>query len=254
MGERRFEGREREFVKRESVSRQSGLAHAVQSRTMADVPLLLGHRGTSALRSAGENTVRSFDLALQHGCDGFEFDVRRSKDGVGVICHGTIFHGVSIPKATASQLPRLPLLGDILARYASCAFLDIELKVSGLAQQLLSALCEHVPERGYVVSSFVPEILIELRIHSDSVPLGLICRNRKQLQRWQDLPVQYVIPYRSLITQQLVRNVRNAGKLLFAWTVNDRARMLRLADWGVDGIISDKTELLVKTLKPHSQE
>ena len=37
---------------------------------------------------------------------------------------------------------------------------------------------------------------------------------------------------------------------LFAWTVNEKASMFRLADWGVDGIISDKTELLVRTLKP----
>ena len=36
---------------------------------------------------------------------------------------------------------------------------------------------------------------------------------------------------------------------IFVWTVNDPEAMLRLAAWGVDGIISDDTELLVRTLR-----
>jgi glycerophosphoryl diester phosphodiesterase len=47
----------------------------------------------------------------------------------------------------------------------------------------------------------------------------------------------------------LVREVHEAGKKLFAWTVNGPATMLQLAEWGVDAIVSDKTELLAKTFK-----
>ena len=43
--------------------------------------------------------------------------------------------------------------------------------------------------------------------------------------------------------------MHNAGKNLLTWTVNDPDVMLRLADWGVDGIISDETELLVQTFR-----
>jgi glycerophosphoryl diester phosphodiesterase len=43
--------------------------------------------------------------------------------------------------------------------------------------------------------------------------------------------------------------VHAAGKKIFAWTVNDREGMRRLASWGVDGLISDDTEALVATLK-----
>ena len=45
-------------------------------------PLLLGHRGARATRHVPENTLASFELCLEHGCDGFEFDIRRSSDGV----------------------------------------------------------------------------------------------------------------------------------------------------------------------------
>ena len=47
----------------------------------------LGHRGARAVRQIPENTLASFELCLQHGCDGFEFDVRLSADGQAVICH-----------------------------------------------------------------------------------------------------------------------------------------------------------------------
>src|SRR5579885_71284 len=102
-------------------------------------PLLLGHRGVRG-RPYGvrENTIPAFDLALQHGCDGFEFDVRLSADGCGVICHDARFGNSSIAKSKAAKLPDLPLLEQVIERYADRAFLDIELKVAGLDACLLT--------------------------------------------------------------------------------------------------------------------
>ncbi|MBZ5574148.1 MAG: glycerophosphodiester phosphodiesterase [Acidobacteriia bacterium] len=213
---------------------------------MTDSPLLLGHRGARASRRARENTPASFDLALEQGCDGFEFDVRLTACGRAVICHNASVKGVAVAKAGCAQLKSLPLLEEVLARYATRAFLDIELKVPSLESQLLVALREHPPERGYVVSSFLPEVVSQLRLRSASVPLGIICDQKKQLDHWRKLPVEYVIPHRSLITKRLVEEVHKAGKMLLAWTVNDKPSMLRLADWKVDGIISDQTERLAQ--------
>lgn len=89
-------------------------------------------------------------------------------------------------------------------------------------------------------------MLTDLRSRSGEVRLGLICERQKQLDLWRELPVEYVIPHSSLITQDLVEEVRHAGRLLITWTVNDKRSMLRLAKWGVNGIISDDTELLVQ--------
>src|SRR5271155_1928169 len=98
---------------------------------MATRPLLLGHRGARAEKSIPENTLASFDLALAQGCDGFEFDVRLTVDGQAVICHDPVIHGLTITECSAQQL-RLPSLREVLIRYQNTAFLDIELKVSGL--------------------------------------------------------------------------------------------------------------------------
>jgi len=53
-------------------------------------PLIIGHRGASAL--APENTMAAFARALRDGADGVEFDVRLARDGVPVIIHdATLF-------------------------------------------------------------------------------------------------------------------------------------------------------------------
>jgi glycerophosphoryl diester phosphodiesterase len=52
---------------------------------MSAKPLIIGHRGASAL--APENTIAAFDLALKSGAEGIEFDVRLSREGIPVIIH-----------------------------------------------------------------------------------------------------------------------------------------------------------------------
>ena len=50
--------------------------------------------------------------------------------------------------------------------------------------------------------------------------------------------------------------MKGAGKKIIVWTVNDAAAMQQFAEWGVDGIISDETKLLVQTLatdRSHSE-
>jgi glycerophosphoryl diester phosphodiesterase len=83
------------------------------------------------------------------------------------------------------------------------------------------------------------------------VPLGIICD--RKLPAWKGMPVNYLIPHRSLVTRGLVKSVHNSGKHLFTWTVNDKESIIHFANWEVDGIISDKTELLVKTLRNHGR-
>ncbi len=115
---------------------------------------------------------------------------------------------------------------------------------------MLAALRNYRPQRDHVVSSFIPDVVLELKTRSAAIPLGIICEKRAQLARWPGLPVEYVIAHESLVDEHLIADVRKAGRRLFTWTVNDRNGMLRAVKWGVEGIISDETELLVNTLRP----
>jgi glycerophosphoryl diester phosphodiesterase len=216
---------------------------------MASPPLLLGHRGARASKGIPENTRASFDLALKHGCDGFEFDVRLTACGSAVVCHDPKVGKIAVARAQAKRLPQLPKLTDVLQGYGQRAFLDIELKVKDLESKVLAALSTYPPAQDYVVSSFIPEVVMDLEARSSTVNIGIICETAAQLARWHELPVDCVIPRQSLVDRFLIQEIHRAGRRIFVWTVNDPEAMLRLAAWGVDGIISDDTELLVCTLR-----
>ena len=215
-------------------------------------PLLLGHRGARAVRSIPENSIESFERALADGCDGFEFDVRLTADGVAVVCHDPVYKRIEIVRAPAEQLPGLARLEDVLQRFRERAFLDIELKVEGLERITVGLLRKYPPSRGYVVSSFHERVLCAVYKEDRAIPLGYICETREELGEWMEVPCNYVIPHYSLITESLLAAFREVEKSVLVWTVNDRKRMIRLRDLGVDGIISDQTALLHGILSvPH---
>jgi glycerophosphoryl diester phosphodiesterase len=218
---------------------------------MENRPLLLGHRGARAETAIHENTVASFDLALASGCDGFEFDVRLTGDGQAVVCHDEKIGGLEIAHSPAQQLG-LPLFREVLTRYERSAFLDIELKVPGLETITVDLLRNHAPARGYVVSSFLPEVLKSLHGLDTTIPLGLICETRVQLSHWLQLPVEYVIPHFTLISEGLISEIKAVGKKILVWTVNVPSDMKRFSKWGVDGIISDSPKQLTRAL--HQQK
>jgi glycerophosphoryl diester phosphodiesterase len=213
-----------------------------------DRPLLLGHRGARSVRILKENSLASFDRALADGCDGFEFDVRITRDGQAVIWHDPKFKGIDVAAVDAREVPELVSLEEVLARYGKSAYLDIELKVPGLEKITINLLRRIPPSRGFLLSSFLPEVLRAFRGENSKIPLGLICESKSELNGWSQLPIHYVIPNQSLLTHDLVTELKSAGMKSLVWTVNDPAYMRRFRDWKVDGIISDDTSLLCRTL------
>ena len=204
------------------------------------------HRGARAVKSIPENTFASFDRALADGCDGFEFDVRLTADGQAVVCHDPKVGPMEIARASAQQLPDLPRMGEVLERYQGTAFLDIELKVSGLERITADSLRAYPPRRGFLVSSFLPEVLHALHEEDSSVPLGLICETKSELQQWRKLPLEYLVPHYKLVSEDVLHDLREKCKKILVWTVNHPELMQRFVNWGVQGIISDDTELLAE--------
>lgn len=192
--------------------------------------------------------MAAFDGAFERGCDGLEFDVRRTISGECVVCHNPRAGKFAVSRATRDQLKTLPSLEDVIRGYGHRGFLDIELKVRGLETAVLACLRQHPPEREYVISSFLPEVVLELKARSAVAPVGIICGKPSQLVAWRKLPVEYVIVNQSLVTRKLVQLVHGAARKIFVWTVNTRRAMLKFSGWGVDGIISDNAELLVDAL------
>jgi glycerophosphoryl diester phosphodiesterase len=245
-----------------------GTPHGGQ-RSIGRELLLIGHRG--ARRYAPENTIEAFELALDHGCNGIEFDVRCTADACAVICHDPRLKRLEVSRSTHSSLiernSSLPVLEDVVEQFGSRTFLYIELKAGGLEEKVVRVLRDNPPDFGFVVASFLPEVVRD--VHECTlgsgegdgapdhdcrgIPLGIICRDRNQLAHWHVLPVDYVMPHYPLVSRTLVEELHAGGKRVLVWTVNRERDMRRMAEFGVDGILSDDTLLLAQILRPEQE-
>ncbi len=218
-------------------------------------PLLLGHRGARASRGIPENTLASFDVCLQHGCDGFEFDVRQTASGMPVVCHDATFRGLKLAKASAQDLAHwqaqglLPTLEQVLQRFSQRCFLDIELKDTGLEAQVIDLLRSFPPAKGCVVTSFHPNVLMRFHELDPLIELGFLFDNgsNENLTFCRSLSVQWTLPELGLVNQELVSTLRHTGKRIGVWTVNSSSDMRRASALGAEMLISDDTARLANT-------
>ncbi len=224
--------------------------------------MLLGHRG---LRNRGlkglnadlpaENSLAAFEWARSSGCDGFEFDVRHTRDGRNLVWHDPECNGREISATDYADLAdhngnKLACLEDVLRQFGDRAYLDVELKVSGNEESIVAALRANPPQRGFIVSSFLPEVLLRLRELDGTTPLGFICDRDEAMSLWQELPIRVLLPRHDLVTASLIDEVHRQDRQIMTWTVNSRRRVRQLAKWGVDGLISDDPQLLFRTFWP----
>jgi glycerophosphoryl diester phosphodiesterase len=192
-------------------------------------------------------------MALEHGCDGFEFDVRRTSDGQLAVCHDKAFRGFVVADAPFKTLLNyshyaIPTLPDVLERYRQRAFLNIELKVPGTEAQVLELLDRYPPDKGVLISSFLPQVLETMAHMGNKYPLGYICERPEDMHRWKDLPITHAVLHYSLLSNPLICEIAASDKKLVTWTVNDEMEMRRFSGLGIAGIISDDTRLLGRTL------
>jgi glycerophosphoryl diester phosphodiesterase len=218
-------------------------------------PLRLAHRGDG--RRFPENSLDAMRAALAvNGCDGLEFDIRFSADGVPVLLHDATLdrvHGVpgevSSMNADALAGHGIPGLAEVLAAVGRQPFLDIELKAAPTSQliDILEAA------RGNPTGSLYRVVIASF----DSVILEWVGTRRPGWERWLnawDLEPATVAravslgcstlaaQWRSIDGRGLER-VRAADLDLVAWTVRRRASYQRLADLGVTAIIAEAAAL-----------
>ena len=200
----------------------------------------IGHGGASAIERG--NTLASFDAARTVGVDVIEFDVRGFRGDL-VLAH-TLFH------ARRGESVRLR---DALRHLAGGTFDGIELhldvKHTGCEQPVLEALRAHDLTARTTICSQVPAVLDGFRSRSDEIAVGISVGGRlaRLSQRWTDWRTSVLhglatrrwdalFAQHKLVDRELVAAVSDSGGSLYAWTVNERARIEALQGLGVDGI------------------
>lgn len=225
-------------------------------------PLLLGHRGSPRIHR--ENTLASFQAAMDAGLDGVELDVRRLADGTLVIHHDlNLQGGRALNTLIAGQLPaEVPTLDALLAWATDAgAFLNVEIKFEGALSDdrvagTLRAIRRHALGERVIVSSFSPLILKAARDLAPSIERGFLYHRPYHIGAGvigvdlvpvvaRRLKVAALHPHHSLIDEALMQMARAEGWRVNAWTVNESADVARLTALGVDGLIGDLPAVLL---------
>jgi len=214
--------------------------------------LRLAHRGD--WRRAPENSIAAFLAALDvPGCDGVEFDVRLSRDGVPVCYHDESLgrvHGVNrrVAELTADELEPfgIPTLAAALSAIPRRAFLDVELKGDPGRPAFEALVAGRGPalERA-AVSSFQPETLRRIGGWAPTWPrwLNADTAGAETIAAALDLGCTAVAIEWHALDARSVDRVRDAGLEVAAWTVRRRPTFARLARLGVVAVCVEAAAL-----------
>jgi glycerophosphoryl diester phosphodiesterase len=220
--------------------------------------LRVGHRGARAY--APENTLASFKKALEIGVDAIELDVRKTKDNQIVVIHDADVKRTTDGEGLVSELTLAQIKGfsaeggeKIPTLQDSLDFLDkkvkvlIELKETGIEEQVLSILCERKLEKNVVIISFLEDALKKVRELNKDIDTGLIyARYNNPIKAALDLKTNYLVPlYRFTHTANFQKAHENGLKVI-VWTINTPEEVQEYAKKGVDGIASDKPDILAQ--------
>ncbi len=244
------------------------------------VPWVVGHRG--AMGHAPENTMTSFEMAVDLGADMLEFDVRITKDKVPVIVHDSNLDRTSIRPLNVADLNSKDLLeldagswfdlrfaGERIPRLATLlkwaqskktkaggrlAFL-VELKADGdesrreaLIQAVVKELKEHkVLNRSVLISFDEPSLALCHKI-SPGTSTGFLYSDflHDALDRAKRLKANHILPRKDRVTGDLVAEAHDAGMAVAAWTADRLDEFRKLVIWQVDAIATNYPDRLIE--------
>ena len=236
-------------------------------------PLNIGHRGASA--AAPQNTLAAFRKAVEFGADGVELDVHLSADS-----HVVVIHDFSLDKTTngtgrvadktLAELEaldagskfspqfageRIPTLAQVFEALGGKLLVNVELKSLGgggsgaLAAAVLEIVRKYGMDKRVLFSSFDPFALRAIKRLAPEIPAGLLYAPDLPIylrRAWLAplLPHEARNPHFSMVTDATMKWYKSHGLRVNTWTVDDPAEMKRLIALGVDGIITNKPDVL----------
>lgn len=242
--------------------------------------LIVAHRGASG--TAPENTLAAFQQALDIGVGALEMDVHLSRDGEVVVIHDATVDRTTngtgnVSDLTLSQLKKLdagsrfapqfagegiPTLQEVLDLAQGSVIIEIELKTTTpwptpLERKVAELVVRNGLEDKVIIQSFNPLALFYMRRINSNIATALLYHERLPLplrQRWL-VPLarpQVMHPSASMATEEHVRKMQRRGHPVVVWTVDDPAEMETMIERNVDGIMTNRPDVLKEVLKARS--
>ena len=212
-------------------------------------PQILAHRGASGHQL--ENSRAAFRRAVQLEADGVELDVHATRDGALIVHHDAEVPGwgpiaaLTLAQLGPARLPNgepLPELGEVLdIMQGRTVWIEVKALDPAFDGALLAAIDASPTPAGCAVHSFDHRIVERLGRARPGLSLGALLAARVVD------PAAVLVAARAgvlwqewrMIDEALVRQVRDAGHRVVAWTVDSAADIERLAHMGVDAICTN---------------
>lgn len=226
-----------------------------------------------------ENTLTAFQHAVDLGYLYLETDVHATRDGVLLAFHDAVLDRVTGSTGTIAELgyadlaevavaerEQIPTLVSLLERFPHTRF-NIDLKSEAAVRPLAELIRRTASHDRVLVGSFDDRRMRQFRAHMDR-PVATACgpaavvaaRFAPRLATTalgRTRGDAYQVPHRRgrlrVVNEAFVARAHSLGRPVHVWTVDDPAEMHQLLDLGVDGLITDRTDLLREVLLERGQ-
>jgi glycerophosphoryl diester phosphodiesterase len=221
-------------------------------------PLVIAHRGASAYEY--ENSLAAFRVAVKLEADGIELDIHDTADGILVVQHdpriaGRPIAGLSGAEARRHRLPNgepLPTLAEALAAIGPDCPVFVEVKALAPEHDgaLLSALDRGPSPAHYHVHGFDHRIVRRLTARRSALVGGVLSTSYpvNPFQQLADAGAQELWQEGPLVDAALTAGAHQRGFRVLAWTVDDPSRAQELASLGVDGVCTNRPDVIRRSL------
>lgn len=215
--------------------------------------LLIAHRGAHANKQGiFENTMEAFELAEKAGCWGIEFDIHQTKDMVFVVNHDPTLtrlwnQPASIAELTFDELrqlePKVPMLSEVVSRFAGKMHLFIELKTPIQNEIILKeSLKDLIPCQDFHLLSLDPEIFKTVSSFPKKSQLLVAVHNNMDTFCKMSLKEGFggVLGSYVLLTKKRIRQLKDAKQHYGVGFIDSRNGLYRELNRGVSWLFTNK--------------
>ena len=235
---------------------------------------IVGHMGAGAFHSGNSKTA--IESALRFPIERIELDIRQASDGTIVLVHDdeVLIDGKKVPIENAATEQLRAILPDFMTFEEALAVIDkrmpvmIDLKKGNFVPELVSLIERNGIADSAMISCTDPWAIRQLRAAFPSMPIGLSTGHRplglalkrggpvvrNVLQDFGSTPLLAALRWtgasalminQDLIAPDLVQALHDHGYAVYAWTIDSPARMRTVVAARVDGVISNRPDLVV---------
>ena len=238
----------------------------VSSCSSSNQLLVIGHRGAKG--HIAENTLPSIAKAIELGVDGVEIDIFKCASGELVVFHDKTLEKLtnatgyiedleldSIQQIKVLNYYRIPTLSEVLSLINGRIFINIELKGSSTALKTDELLKTYLGSKNWssekiLISSFNWDELKIFRQKNQEIPIAILTEDDPldAIPIGIELKAIAINPDYKTLNSDNIRKIKKAGFKIYPWTVNKIEDITLIKSLGVDGIITDFPERILKII------